>query len=130
VYTVFTYLNVYCHQTTMFIHVYRWLLNTGSRYSAEKRNNISKTIISFNTFFCIYSVLNGTFSSVFSRWLLIFRRKLSKLDFDLHFCIMTSVWDFSNPPFYWMISKPLKMTWGKTRENPFFDWMNLIRAKK
>ena len=33
-----------------------------------------------------------------------FRRKLSKLDFDLHFCIMTSVWDFSNPPFYWMIS--------------------------
>ena len=42
-------------------------------------------------------------------WLLvtlqtIFRRKLSKLDFDLHFCIMTSVWDFSNPPFYWIIS--------------------------
>jgi len=35
---------------------------------------------------------------------LFFRRKLSKLDFDLHFCIMTSVWDFSNPPFYWMIS--------------------------
>ena len=34
----------------------------------------------------------------------VFRRKLSKLDFDLHFCIMTSVWDFSNPPFYWMIS--------------------------
>ena len=33
-----------------------------------------------------------------------FRRKLSKLDFDLHFCIMTSVWDFSNPPLYWMIS--------------------------
>ena len=33
-----------------------------------------------------------------------FRRKLSKLDFDLHFCIMTSVWDFSNPPIYWMIS--------------------------
>ena len=33
-----------------------------------------------------------------------FRRKLSKLGFDLHFCIMTSVWDFSNPPFYWMIS--------------------------
>jgi len=36
--------------------------------------------------------------------LIFFRRKLSKLDIDLHFCIMTSVWDFSNPPFYWMIS--------------------------
>jgi len=34
----------------------------------------------------------------------VFRRKLSQLGFDLHFCIMTSVWDFSNPPFYWMIS--------------------------
>jgi len=34
----------------------------------------------------------------------IFRRKLSKLDFNLHFCIMTSVWDLGNPPFYWMIS--------------------------
>jgi len=34
----------------------------------------------------------------------VFRRKLSKLGFDPHFCIMTSVWDFSNPPFYWMIS--------------------------
>ena len=61
---------------------------------------------------------------------MFFRRKLSKLDFDLHFCIMTSVWDFSNPPFYWMISLPLKMTCGETRENPVFDWMNLIRAKK
>ena len=32
-----------------------------------------------------------------------FSAQLSKLTFDLHFCIMTSVWDFRNPPFYWMI---------------------------
>ena len=28
----------------------------------------------------------------------------SKLTFDLHFCIMTSLSDIRNPPFYWIIS--------------------------
>ena len=37
---------------------------------------------------------------LFLQFQTFFRRKLSKLDFDLHFCIMTSVLDFSNPPFY------------------------------
>jgi len=35
---------------------------------------------------------------------------------------MTSVWDFSNPPFYWMISYALKMTCGETRENPVLGY--------
>ena len=47
-----------------------------------------------------------------------FRRKLSKLGFDLHFCIMTSVWDFSNPPFYWMITTENDV-WGNKRKSRF-----------
>jgi len=61
----------------------------------------------------------------------IFSAELSKLTFDLHFCIMTYVclgFQKSAVLLDFFISTENDV-WGN-RENPIFDWMNLIRAKK
>ena len=63
-------------------------------------HSVLTAIIAFKLFYLF--ILFG--NPILQKVIYFFRRKLSKRDFDLHFCIMTSVWDFSNPPFYWMIS--------------------------
>jgi len=46
----------------------------------------------------------------------IFRRSCLSSLLTYIFCIMTAVWDFRNPPFYWMISLALKLTCGETEK--------------